>query len=294
MVMWWPLVGPRDANGHAIGGLSTAPAIDTAPYTFECIPEDVEALNKHAIADAEPKYDITAISAQAYPHLSDRYMITASGGSFGENYGPKLVVKKSSPLVGADIRGLKNTKPTIAIPGRNTTAYLVLTLALGEFDAVEMPFMDIIGAVKAKQVDAGLLIHEAQLTFADEGLDAVLDLGAWWHDETKLPLPLGLNVIRADLDERFGAGTCKKIANMLGDSIRYAIEHNDISRAFLRARAGDRPEWNDATLLDRYLKMYVSDLTLDMGDLGRSALERLYKDASAAGLCPNPDRLDII
>jgi 1,4-dihydroxy-6-naphthoate synthase len=270
LVMWWPLVG---LDGRE-------PAIDTGPFSFACVARDVQDLNRRAIETGE--FDITAISAATYPLVAERYRITASGGSFGEGYGPKLVARAGAdpltPRTDATLR--------VAVPGLNTTAYLVLSIMLGRgaIRPVEMPFSEVARAVMDGQCDAGLLIHEAQLTCDSLGLVAVADLGVWWHEHTRLPLPLGLNVLRRDLDERFGLGATKTITRVLAASIRHAANHPSESRAFLLRHADDRPEWRDAALLDRYLRMYVSDLTMDMGDRGREALERLYREANRAGL----------
>ena len=282
MVMWWPLLGE-------------SPAIDTGGFVFRSNPEDVERLNRLAITDAAP-YDITAISAHAYPHCRSRYAVTACGGSFGEGYGPKLVMRGDSPLAGASVEHLAGRAMglTVAVPGVHTTAFLTLSLAIGRFGHRELPFQEIIGAVSRGEVDAGLVIHEAQLTFGDAGLVAALDLGAWWHKTRGLPLPLGLNVVRRDLDERFGEGTMGRVSGVLSASVRHAVEHPHESREFLRARADDRPEWNDDALLERYLSMYVSGLTLDMGEPGREALRALLAEAHEKGLCPDPGPIDVV
>lgn len=281
LVMWWPLAGFEGPGG--------GPAIDTGRFEFRCCAEDVQALNRRAIERGD--HDITAVSAATYPAIADRYAITSCGGSFGEGYGPKLVVSRSGHTVQSP-----GTRLRIAVPGRNTTAFLVLSLMLGPgtFDAREMVFSEIPDAVAAGEVDAGLLIHEAQLTFESLGLVAVADLGVWWRDTAGVPLPLGLNVVRRDLDARFGPGACAEIARTLASSIRYAMEHPDLSRAFLLSRSADRPEWRDPGLLDRYLAMYVSPLTVDMGERGRAALRGLYADAHDAGLCGSMPAIDVL
>lgn len=280
LVMWWPLVG---LDGHG-------PAIDTGPFSFKCVARDVQDLNRCAIETGE--FDITAISAATYPLVADRYRITAAGGSFGEGYGPRLVA-----CAGSDsLRPRLDAALRVAVPGLNTTAFLVLSIMLGPgaMRAVEMPFSEVARAVADDRCDAGLLIHEAQLMHESLGLTAVADLGVWWRDHTGLPLPLGLNVIRRDLDERIGIGTTRSVARLLADSIRHAVAHPGESREFLLRHANDRPEWRDAALLDRYLRMYVSDLTFHMGERGRQALERLYREAHHAGLCPVVPEVDPI
>lgn len=279
MAMWWPLTGFLSPNGEQI----RPPAIDTGRFSFTPKPEDVEQLNK--TARSHP-LDITAISAAAWPALSDLYAITDCGASFGEGYGPKLVAKQDAPLHCDGC--VRSQKPDIAIPGANTTAALVLKLVLGQsrdaITLVEMPFQQIAPAVLDGRVGAGVLIHEAQLTFADMGLKQVVDLGQWWHRKTAQPLPLGLNVIRAALDAEHGPGTIAEISRLLSASVAHARANPDDTRAYLQLHSAARPEWNDAALLDRYLGMYVSDMTASMGEPGRTALARLYAEAAEAGL----------
>ncbi len=309
LVMWWPLTGLLDPEGHPIEG-DGAPLVDRSGFTFACVAQDVEALNKRAIAAAslaartgqlpEAAYDITAISCHTYPHIKDAYQITASGGSFGENYGPKVVVKTDrAEEAKAWLANCDNTW-RVAVPGVNTTAFLTLSLMLGSsadtpaFEAIELPFEEIAQAVTSGRADAGLLIHEAQLTFEEMGLAAVADVGAWWHGETGMPLSLGLNVIRRDLDTRFGAGSCERIAGVLAASIKYCVERGDLSRTYLVAHSRGRPEWRNPALVDKYLAMYVSERTLDMGQAGKSAIAELLGRGHKAGLCPDPGVIDAI
>jgi len=283
MAMWWPLTGLLSPSGEQL----RPPAIDTGRFAFTPKSEDVEQLNK--TARSQP-LDITAISAAAWPGLSDIYAITDCGASFGEGYGPKLVAKQDATLHCDGC--VRSQKPDIAIPGANTTAALVLKLVLGQSrDAVklvEMPFQDVAPAVLEGRVGAGVLIHEAQLTFADLGLKQVLDLGQWWHRKTSQPLPLGLNVIRTGLDSEHGPGTVAEISRLLSASVAHARRHQDETREYLQLHSATRPEWNDAELLDRYLGMYVSNMTASMGEAGREALARLYAEAALAGLIVEP------
>lgn len=291
LVMWWPIVGMTDADGHPVRGERGRPAIDTGPFRFRAVARDVEELNKLAIgrASAAERYDVTAISAGAYPLVQEVFRITACGGSFGENYGPKVVVREGD--VARTLADVLDRGGKVAVPGINTTAFLVLRLLAREARPGlemlhrEMRFDRIPGEVAGGLAVAGLLIHEAQLTFASLGLRVLVDLGEAWHGLYAEPLPLGLNVVRRDLDERFGAGTVDRLAEVLNRSVAHAVRERGASREFLRMRAGDeRPEWRDDALVDRYLSMYVSPLTLDMGDRGRRALERLYRLGSEAGL----------
>jgi len=279
MVMFWPLVGLDGAG----------PAIHTEGFEFDLVADDVEALNKRAVAaarhgaDPSEAYDITAISAHAYPHCASLYAITACGGSFGEGYGPKLVARADGPRDAASLRGA-----TIAVPGVNTTAALLLALMLGpgSFVAREMLFSEVPEAIARGEVEAGVLIHEAQLMLDRHDLVPIADLGVWWGEETGLPLPLGLNVIRRDLESHVRPGAGAQLEGVLRRSIEHARSHGSESAAFLKARATDRPEWSDPALVERYLSMYVSDLTVDMGSRGRRALEQLFLKAAEAGLCP--------
>lgn len=298
LVMWWPLCGMTRQDGSPIDGPLGTPSIDTGGFVFKPMSEDVEALNRRAIERGD--LDITAISAHTYPHIRDRYQITDCGGSFGESYGPKVVACEGDARFDAGVGALLDEGVRVAVPGRKTTAFLALSLMLRGVDpartmhAIEMPFADIIGAVREGRADAGLLIHEAQLTFESEGLRKLADLGQWWGGEHALPLPLGLNVIRRDLDERFGAGTCAKLSELLSQSVEYAVAHLAQSREFLRVRGEGRPEWNDDALVTKYLSMYVSPLTRSMGERGRGALTRLLGEGFRAGLCPDPGAIDVL
>ena len=283
LVMWWPLTGDGTPEGK--------PALDTRGFAFETTAADIHTLNQQAAADAP--HDITAISAYAYPFIKSVYRITACGGSFGDGYGPKVVVKQGSSIMCDGC--LRGQKPKYAVPGDRTTAFLVLSIVLGQpFEYEIMPFEAIAPAVAAGEVEAGLLIHEAQLTHDALGLKQVIDLGAWWKKQTDLPLPLGLNVIRRDLDTRHGKGTTETLAGLLAESVAYARAHPETCRKILLDRVGERPEWADEALVERYLGMYVNDLTADMGDAGRAALERLYTDALNTGMCPPAGTLDIV
>ncbi|MEL7483137.1 MAG: MqnA/MqnD/SBP family protein [Planctomycetota bacterium] len=300
LVMWWPICGMTDEAGKPIAGALGEPAIDTGDLTFKPMAEDVEKLNQraHEVGDL----DITAISAHTYPHVKDIYRITACGGSFGEGYGPKVVCRADDARFDegeAPLAKLLEIGHSIAVPGRMTTAFLTLSILLRGIDAdkkmtpVPMLFSDIIGAVQREEVAAGLLIHEAQLTFEEVGLKKLVDLGDWWGRERGGPLPLGLNVIRRDLDDRVEGG-CKRVAKLLSASVEHAVTHIDRSKEFLRMRGGDRPEWSDDALVEKYLSMYVSGLTRDMGEAGVAALTKLLTEGAEAGLCPEPGAIDVV
>ncbi|MEO1584705.1 MAG: MqnA/MqnD/SBP family protein [Planctomycetota bacterium] len=300
LVMWWPICGMTDEAGKPVPGELGEPAIDTGGLTFLPMAEDVEVLNKRAHEAGD--LDITAISAHTYPHVKDTYRVTACGGSFGEGYGPKVVCRADDPRfeVGeASLAKLLEIGHSIAVPGRMTTAYLTLSILLRSIDPersmtpVPMPFGEIIGAVQREEVAAGLLIHEAQLTFEDVGLKKLVDLGEWWGANREGPLPLGLNVIKRDLDDRVEGG-CERVSKLLSASVEHAVANLDKSKQFLQMRGGDRPEWSDDALVEKYLSMYVSGLTRDMGDAGRDALGRILTEGAEAGLCPEPGAIDVV
>lgn len=243
--------------------------IPSEGITFTHLLKDIETLNQWAL---EGRYEVSAVSIHAYAYLADRYALLPHGASMGNKYGPIVVARE--PVSMEDLRGKR-----VAIPGRLTTAYLALQLAADGFEPVEAPFDQIIDAVKAGTVDAGLLIHEGQLTYGAEGLHKVLDLGEWWFEETGLQLPLGGNAIRKDLGPELTA----KVSRLLHESIRYALENREEALAYSMRFARDLPEH----LADRFVGMYVNDVTLDYGDDGRRAVQLLLDRAFEAGLIPH-------
>lgn len=293
VAMWWPLAGMRDRCGRPFDGVDGRPALDTGEFAFETVEADIQELNVRAIDRAD--LDITAVSAGVYPKIASRYRITRSGASIGNSYGPKLVVAAGSAFGSlGDVLSDSGARP-VAIPGRHTTAYLVLRALAGRgMPVLEVPFQDVIGAVTSGRASAGLLIHEAQVDPESQGLRVIVELGPAWTARTGGPLPLGLNVLRRDLDERFGSGATGRIASLLKQSVRYSIEQAERTRAFLLARSEDRPEWRDRALLNRYLGMYVNDQTVDMGDAGVNALRVLYREGHGGGLCEDPGPIDAI
>jgi 1,4-dihydroxy-6-naphthoate synthase len=243
-------------------------------FELEHVLSDIEALNRAAFTGT---YEITAVSFHAYAHLTDRYILLPHGASMGDRYGPVVVAKKDGP---ASLKGIR-----VAIPGELTTAFLTLRLFDPSVEYVVMPFDQIQEKVHAGDVAAGLLIHEGQLTYADEGLRKIVDLGEWWADRTGgLPLPLGGNVIRRDL----GTATISTLSRLLRDSIAYGLEHRKeaVDYAMQFGRGLDRKR------TDRFVGMYVNGLTLDYGDRGREAVRRLLGDAHAAGLLPKPVNIE--
>jgi 1,4-dihydroxy-6-naphthoate synthase len=276
--MWWPLF-ERDGESARLS---------SDRFRFEQVVEDIETLNNRACdSDDESALEITGISCACYPHIADRYVITGCGASVGDGYGPRLVAREPT-----DLETLRTSRPSIAVPGDRTTAYLVSSLMLGR-DAVNwtsMPFDEIPQAVTSGRFDAGVVIHESQLTFEEEGLVQVQDLGAWWEGEKNLPLPLGANVVRRDLDDRFGAGASQEIVGLLEESLKYSMEHRDES---IR-RAQEWARGLDADITGAFVDLYVNRWTLDYGDRGREAVRALLLCAAESGLlpeCPTPDFL---
>lgn len=245
-------------------------AVDTGGIEVDQVLSDIETLNRAAF---EGRYEVTAVSFHAYAHLVDKYQLLPHGASMGDRYGPIVVAPKDGV---SDVKGR-----TIAIPGTLTTAYLALRLYEPSFEYVVVPFDEIQQFVLAGQADAGLLIHEGQLTYADEGLKKVVDLGEWWADRTGgLPLPLGGNIIRRDL----GVEMIRKVSKLLHDSIAYALSHRreavEYAQQFGRGLDKDRT--------DKFVGMYVNDLTLGYGERGRNGVERLMSEAFEKGLIPKP------
>jgi 1,4-dihydroxy-6-naphthoate synthase len=235
--------------------------VDTRGLEFEPVVSDIQTLNEWA---TEARLEVTAISLGAYPAVADHYLLLPHGGSLGNGYGPVVVAR--TPLEPDALRDVE-----IVIPGRMTTAYLVLRLALGDDVRVrELPFDAILDEVSSGRADAGLVIHEGQLTYGAAGLAKVLDLGEWWLLETGLPLPLGVNVVRRDLGERLA-----DVSAVLGEAIRSGLANRDDALAYAR-RFG---RGIDAETNDRFVAMYVNDYTCDFGDEGRRAVTELLRRA---------------
>lgn len=239
---------------------------------------DIQTLNEMAMEGA---LEATAISAHAWPRVADRYWIMRCGASMGIGYGPIVVARPDGPQALDDLAGR-----AVAIPGPLTTAYLVARLLLPEFVPVPLPFDRIPDAVVAGEVEAGLVIHEGQITYADQGLVKLGDLGAMWHDETGLPLPLGLDVVRRDL----GRDLAAEVSRGLAESIAYAFEHEDRAVAY----ALDFGRGLDTERARTFVKMYVNEYTRDMGPEGQAALETLFGRAAAAGLIEPVGGIELI
>ncbi len=243
--------------------------LDTGGLKFVHQLEDIETLNKRAL---KGELEVSAVSIHAFAYLADHYALLASGSSMGDRYGPTLVTRTPTTL-----EALKGR--TIAVPGLLTTAYLTLQLCLGrDVPIVVMPFDQILPAVAEGRVDAGLLIHEGQLYYRDRGLHKVVDLGAWWHEQTGLPLPLGGNVVRKDL----GPALVSQVARLLKESIRYGLDHRPEALNYALQYARDL----DPKLADRFVGMYVNDWTVDYGPRGREAVRSAARAGRASGFSP--------
>jgi len=243
---------------------------------FTHILSDIESLNQAA---HQEKYDVTALSFYGYAFVADKYVLLDCGASFGEGYGP--IVVASHPIKKTDLAGRK-----IAIPGTLTSSYLALKLFEPNVETVTMPFDKILDAVQAKEVEAGLLIHEGQLLFSQIGLHRVVDLGQWWQETTGLPLPLGANAIRRQLGPEMGL----QVARVIRDSVSYALEHREPAVEYALQFARDM----DPDLADKFIGMYVNSRTLDYGEEGRRAVRELLARGAAIGLVPESFKVEFL
>ncbi len=251
--------------------------IDTGDLEFRHELQDIETLNRRALRG---ELEVTAVSIHAYAHLLDKYALLPSGCSMGDRYGPMVVTRRKMPL-----DELKRVR--IAVPGTMTTAFLALRLLLPDGFAHEVvPFDQIISAVAEGRFEAGLIIHEGQLTFQNQGLQLIVDLGVWWQEKTGLPLPLGGNVVRRDL----GTETMHEISRLLKESIRYGLAHRSAALDYALQYARDM----DKQLADRFVGMYVNDWTLDYGPRGREAVRRLLDEAHRARIIPAPVQVEFV
>lgn len=289
--MWWPITGKVTRAHGANPALqpTSPPVIPTGRFRYQALPVDIAVLNRRAATVGD--IDITALSLRAWLDVQDAYRLTACGSSFGDGYGPKVVCK---PELAAQWRNAR----TLAIPGLTTTAFMTLSLAEGALVSsarvIEMPFDEVITAVASGKADAGLLIHEGQVTYAQAGLELVLDVGAWWKGQTGLPLPLGVNSVARNVDDRFGPGSMNEIAQTLRASLDHALAHRDESLDYAMTFALASPDGRHITRerVDRYIDMYVNRWTVDMGSAGTEAIQKLLTRCAASGLCPVPRRVD--
>lgn len=252
--------------------------LETRGWTFEHVLQDIQTLNERALRG---ELDITAISMHAYPHVADKYALTNCGSSMGDGYGPMVVARE--PMTVDDLRGL-----CIAVPGEMTTAFLTLNLLLGKgaFGHRVVMFDRILDHVAEGKADAGLVIHEGQLTFQQHGLHQVVDLGAWWKHSTGMPLPLGGNCIRRDL----GTEAMTEVTGILKRSIEYSLAHRAEAVGYAVQFARDM----GTELADRFVGMYVNNWTIDYGETGRQAVRELLRRGHEAGLVPEVREIDFV
>lgn len=256
---------PDSDDAFMFYGLATN-KIDTGSLSFTHVLKDIQTLNEEAFKET---YDVTAVSFHAYAYISDKYLLLPHGASIGDNYGPILVSRE--PAAASDISKLK-----IAVPGTLTSAFLALRIFNSDFEYEVVPFDKIIDAVQSGQCDAGLLIHEGQLFYESIGLHKILDLGEWWHERTGLPLPMGGNAIRREL----GPEIIRQVSHWLRESIRYSLANREDALAYAMQFARDM----DVALADRFVAMWVNDLTLEYTDRGREAVRRILQEGYERGI----------
>jgi 1,4-dihydroxy-6-naphthoate synthase len=250
--------------------------LETGGIKFQHVLRDIQTLNEEA---QRGTFEVTAISFHAYAYIADKYALLPHGASIGDNYGPILVSRQPHSI--ADIANLK-----IAIPGKLTSAFLALRLLNSEFDYQIVPFDQIIQTVSSGACDAGLLIHEGQLFYQSLGLHKVVDLGEWWHQQTGLPLPMGGNAIRRDL----GAELTREISGLLRQSIRYSLDHRPEALAYAMRFARDM----DPKLADRFVGLWVNELTLDYTERGREAVRRFLGEGYRRGIIPHEVKVEFV
>lgn len=266
---------PDSDDAFMFYGLATN-KLETGGLKFEHTLKDIQSLNEDA---KKGVYDVTAISFHAYAYISDKYALLPHGASIGDKYGPILVSKE--PRKPEEIGDM-----TIAVPGELTSAYLALRIFNRDFKHIVVPFDEIIDVVLEGKADAGLLIHEGQLFYMQRGLDKVLDLGEWWHERTGLPLPMGGNAIKREL----GDDLMKQVSKHLHRSIVYSMENREDALAYAMQFARDMP----VELADRFVALWVNDLTLDYGERGKESVRRLLQEGFDAGIIPNKVEVDFV
>jgi 1,4-dihydroxy-6-naphthoate synthase len=259
---------PDSDDAFMFYGLATN-KLDTGRIKFTHVLNDIQTLNEEAMRGT---YDVTAVSFHVYAYIADKYALLPHGASIGDKYGPILV--SDQPIKAEELPNLK-----VAIPGTLTSAFLALKIFNPDFKYEVVPFDKIIETVQSGRCDAGLLIHEGQLFYETIGLHKVIDLGEWWHEKTGLPLPMGGNVIRRDL----GSETMKEVSRLLRESIRYSLDNRDDALQYAMQFARDM----DIELADRFVAMWVNDLTLDYTERGRTAVQRLLDEGFERGIIPN-------
>jgi 5,8-dihydroxy-2-naphthoate synthase len=266
---------PDSDDAFMFYGLATN-KLETEGLKFEHTLKDIQSLNEDATNGV---YDVTAISFHAYAYIADKYALLPHGASIGDKYGPIVVSKE--PRKPEDIGEM-----TIAVPGELTSAYLALRIYNRDFKHIVVPFDEIIGAVQKGEADAGLLIHEGQLFYMQQGLDKVLDLGEWWHERTGLPLPMGGNAIKRELGDEL----MKQVSKHLHRSIVYSMENREDALSYAMQFARDMP----VDIADRFVAMWVNDLTLDYGERGKEGVRRLLQEGFDAGIIPNKVEVEFV
>ena len=266
---------PDSDDAFMFYGLATN-KLDTGDLKFTHVLQDIQTLNEQA---KQGVYDVTAVSFHAYAYISDKYALLPHGASIGDKYGPIVVSREK--MKPEDLGSAK-----IAIPGELTSAFLALRIFNPDFEYIVVPFDEIIDAVKKGKADAGLLIHEGQLYYSSIGLQKVLDLGEWWFDRTGLPLPMGGNVIKRDL----GADLMKKVSGYLHKSIQFSLDNRENALAYAMQFARDM----DTHTADRFVAMWVNDLTLDYGERGREGVRRLLTEGYEKGIIPHRVEVEFV
>lgn len=266
---------PDSDDAFMFYGLATS-KLDTGDITFTHVLNDIQTLNEKAMRGT---YDVTAVSFHVYAYIADQYALLPHGASIGDKYGPVVVSRE--PVKAEELSTLK-----IAVPGALTSAFLALRIYNPDFEYEVIPFDKIIDAVESGRCDAGLLIHEGQLFYEKIGLHKVLDLGEWWHERTGLPLPMGGNAIRRDL----GLSTMRQVSQLLRESIRYSLDNREDALQYAMQFARDM----DVELADRFVAMWVNDLTLDYTERGREAVARLLAEGFEHGIIPNRVEIEFV
>lgn len=249
---------------------------DTAELEFEHILKDIETLNKEALKGT---YEVSAISIHAYPSVADKYILMPTGSSMGDQYGPMIVSK--APLALNDLNDL-----VVAVPGEKTTALLAMRLFNPNIKYKVVPFDQIIPRIQSDEFKAGLIIHEGQLTYEEEGLHKIIDMGVWWQEQTGLPLPLGGNVIRRDLGNKL----MHRVSDLIKRSIQYSLDNREAALKYALKFAGDM----DPKLADKFVGMYVNEWTLDYGEQGREAIRTLLNQGFEKGIIPNKIEVEFL
>jgi len=266
---------PDSDDAFMFYGLATK-KVRSPRVSFRHVLEDIETLNRKAL---DGLYELSAISYHAYPYVADKYVLMASGSSIGDGYGPMII--STHPMEPDELKGKR-----IAVPGTMTTAYLACKLFQPDFEAVVTPFDKITDAVKERTVDAGLIIHEAQLTFDREGFHRIVDLGRWFKTSFNLPLPLGANVLLRSLEPEIQSECCR----LMRESIQYALDNHDEALEYALQFAGDM----EAGLAEKFVGMYVNHYTLDVGEVVPRAVQKLLDLGFEAGLVPRRVEVEFV